>query len=42
MMAARGRCPPTERTLAVYRLDSNAHTVIVVRIEHRADVYRRQ
>jgi mRNA interferase RelE/StbE len=25
----------------IYRLDSGAHTVIVVRIEHRADVYRR-
>ena len=24
----------------VYRLDHNAHTVRVVRIEHRADVYR--
>jgi mRNA-degrading endonuclease RelE of RelBE toxin-antitoxin system len=24
----------------IYRLDPNAHTVRVVRIEHRADVYR--
>jgi mRNA-degrading endonuclease RelE of RelBE toxin-antitoxin system len=25
----------------IYRLDQNAHTVRVVRIEHRADLYRR-
>lgn len=24
----------------IYRLDSTTHTVIVVRIDHRADVYR--